>query len=69
VKRGDVIAKLKQAAKSRGLRFEMRELTRHSAITVGDSTRTLGRHREIDDLTAKKYWEQFSDELGKGWWR
>lgn len=70
MKRGDVIKKLKQAAKAKGLQFEMVSLTRHDGIKVGKTTRTLGRHNEIDDVTARKFWDQFAEELGgKGWWR
>lgn len=44
--------------------------TRHTAVRVGDTTRTLGRHNEVDDVTAGKFFDQFADELGgKGWWR
>lgn len=70
MKRGDVIKKLKAAAKAKGLQFEMIKLTRHDAVKVGSTTKTLGRHSEIDDLTARKFWDQFADEFGgKGWWR
>lgn len=69
VKRTAVIKKLKAAAKVRGLDFDTTELTRHTAITVGTTTKTLGRHSEIDDVTARKFFDQYTDELGKGWWR
>lgn len=70
MKRGAVIKRLQQAAKAKGLDFEITELTRHTAVRVGDTTRTLGRHSEVDDLTARKFFDQFADEFGgKGWWR
>lgn len=69
MKRAAVIKKLKAEAKRRGLEFEEIALTRHDAYRVGNTTRTLGRHREIDDVTAKKFFDQFAQELGKGWWR
>lgn len=69
MKRRDVIKKLQAEAKARGLQFSISELTRHSEVRVGHTSRTLGRHNEIDDLTARKFWDQFSNELGKGWWR
>lgn len=25
--------------------------------------------REIDEVTARKFFDQFADEFGKGWWR
>lgn len=65
-----MIDRIRKQAKAAGLTFEIVELTRHTAIRVGDTCRTLGRHHEIDDLTAKKFFGQFADEFGqKGWWR
>lgn len=70
MKRNAVLAKLRKAAKARGLDFEVFELSRHSAVRVGSTTKTLGRHGEVDDLTARKFFDQFADEFGgKGWWR
>lgn len=70
VKRSAVIKKLHRAAKEAGLEFELRELSRHSAVRVGNTTRTLGRHSEVDEITAAKFFDQFSIEFGsKGWWR
>mgnify|MGYP007082242907 CR=1 FL=1 len=70
MKRKAVLDKIRKAAKARGLVFDVFELTRHSAVRVGSTTKTLGRHSEVDDLTARKFFDQFADELGgKGWWR
>ena len=69
MKRHAVIKKLRTEARKRGLEFEEIRLTRHDAYRVGDTTRTLGRHNEIDDLAARKLIDQFQDKLGKGWWR
>ena len=70
MKRKAVLDKLRMAAISHGLAIEVFELTRHTAVRIGSTTRTLGRHAEIDDLTARKFFDQFADELGgKGWWR
>lgn len=69
MKRYAVIRKLRAEARRRGLEFEEICLTRHDACRVGDTTRTLGRHNEIDDLAARKFFDQFKNELGKGWWR
>nr|WP_120492049.1 ribonuclease PH [Corynebacterium lactis] len=69
MKRTAVIKKLRAEAKRRGLEFEEIALTRHDAYRVGNTTRTLGRHREIDDVTARKFFDQYAEELGKGWWR
>ncbi|MCL2654064.1 MAG: ribonuclease PH [Propionibacteriaceae bacterium] len=69
MKRDQVIGKLKLAARQHGLRFRITELTRHTCVTVGSTSRTIGRHSEVDDLAARKFWDQFAAELGKGWWR
>jgi len=69
MKRRQVIQRIREEAERRNLSFAVFELARHSAISVGSTTRTLGRHREIDDLTARKFFDQFAPEFGKGWWR
>ena len=69
MKRRQVIQKLKRKARTEGLEFEVIELTRHTAVRVGSTTKTIGRHSEIPDMTAVKFFEQYSQELGMGWWR
>ncbi len=69
MKRRTVIKKIENAAKARGLPFEVTELTNHTGITVGGKRSTLGRHSEVDEVTAGKFFKQFSEVLGEGWWR
>ncbi len=69
MKRRDVLKKLRNQAKAEGLDFETYELTNHTGVKIGNTSSTLARHSEIDDLTARKFWDQFADEFGKGWWR
>jgi hypothetical protein len=69
MKRRDVLKKLKTEAKRQGLDYSETELTNHTGVTIGDKRSTLGRHSEIDDVTARKFWDQFAEVLGKGWWR
>ena len=69
MKRRDVIKRIEVAARAKGLPFEVTELTRHTGITVGGKRSTLGRHSEVDEITAGKFFKQFSDVLGEGWWR
>lgn len=70
MKRTVVIKRLRKQAKQLNLDFEVFELSRHMAIRIGGVTRTLGRHNEIDDVTAGKFFDQFAEVLGgKGWWR
>ncbi|MDK4273743.1 ribonuclease PH [Corynebacterium pseudodiphtheriticum] len=51
------------------MNFEEIALSRHDAYRVGSTTRTSGRHREIEDVTVKKFFDQYAQELAKGWWR
>lgn len=69
MKRTAVLKKIKAEAKRQGHDFETVELTNHTGIIVGGLRSTLGRHNEIDDVTARKFFDQFADVLGKGWWR
>lgn len=39
-------------------------LTRHDVYWVGNTTRTLGLHREMDAVTARKFFDQYAQELG-----
>ncbi|PWJ25529.1 hypothetical protein ATK17_1659 [Branchiibius hedensis] len=70
MKRIAVLKKIRSAAKAADVEFQQFELTGHTAVRVGRTTRTIGRHHEIDDLTARKFFDQFAEELGgKGWRR
>jgi hypothetical protein len=69
MKRRDVIKKIRRAAKEAGLGYAQYELRNHTGITVGRTASTLGRHSEVDDVTARKFFDQFASEFGKGWWR
>ena len=69
MKRRDVLERLQRAARARDLDFAVHELTNHTAVRVGNTSKTLGRHANINDVTVRQFWEEFSDELGKGWWR
>lgn len=69
MKRTAVIKKLRAEAKRQGLDFQMVELTNHTGIVINGQRSTLARHAEIDDVTAHKFFDQYADTLGKGWWR
>lgn len=69
MKRGDVIRKIRKAAKAKGSPYSQQELTRHTGITVGSVSTTVARHQEIPDLFAETIFRQLEPELGKGWWR
>ena len=53
MKRAAVLKKIAKAAKAHGLDHGTHELTRHTAVRVGRTTRTLGRHSEVDEVTAR----------------
>jgi hypothetical protein len=53
MKRTAVLQKIAKAAKAHGLDHGTHELTRHTAVRVGRTTRTLGRHSEVDEVTAR----------------
>ena len=69
MKREQVIKRIKSEAARQGLPFRREEGTRHTRIYVGKFWSNLGRHSEIDDVTARKFFNQFQGVLGKGWWR
>lgn len=68
MKRTAVIKAIKQAARAQGLDFQRVELSNHTGIIVGDSPSTIGRHREIDEVTVGKFYKQFERVLGEAWW-
>lgn len=69
MKRRAVLKRLRAQSRSRGLEYVETELTNHTGIRIGRTRSTLSRHSEIDDVTVRKFFEQFSPEFGKGWWR
>lgn len=69
MKRTAVLKQLRRAARDAGVSYEVVELTNHTGVVVGGVRATLGQHSEIDDVTARKFFDQFAAVLGKGWWR
>ena len=69
MKRTAVLRRVRRAARDAGLPYEVVELTNHTGVVVGGVRSTLGRHSEIDDVTARKFFDQLAAVLGKGWWR
>jgi hypothetical protein len=69
VKRSEVLRRVRRAARDAGVSCEIVELTNHTGVIVGGLRSTLGRHTEIDDVTARRFFDQFAQVLGKGWWR
>jgi len=69
VKRQAVLRRIKIAARKAELDYREVELTNHTGVVVGGTRSTIGRHSEIADGTARAFFKQFEQELGKGWWR
>lgn len=69
MKRTQVIKTIRQAAKAKGLSFEEVELKRHTGIIVDGFRSTIGRHNEVDEITVVKFYKQFENVLGEGWWK
>lgn len=69
MKRKEVLRRVRRAAREAGVPFHTVELTNHTGVVVGGHRSTLGRHAEIDDVTARRFFDQFAEVLGKGWWR
>jgi hypothetical protein len=64
-----VLKWIKIAARDAGLAYREVELSNHTGVVVGDTRSTIGRHSEVPDGTARLFFKQFEQELGKGWWR
>ena len=69
MKRQAVLRRIKIAARKAELDYREVELTNHTGVVVGGTRSTIGRHSEIADGTARAFFKQFEQELGKGWWR
>lgn len=69
MKRREVLKRIRKAAKEAGVEYSEQELTRHTGITCGSVSTTIGRHTEIADLMAETIFKQLEPALGQGWWR
>lgn len=69
MKRQAVLKRIKIAARTAGLEYREVELTNHTGVVVGSTRSTIGRHSEIAEGTARAFFKQYEQELGKGWWR
>jgi mRNA interferase HicA len=70
VKRRDLIKRIREAARARGLTLELvREGSKHSVFAVGGFEFTVPRHGEINEYTAHAIMKDLADQLGEDWWR
>lgn len=61
VKRKELMKKLRNAAKARGVEFTETEGANHTRVWIGEAYTTIPRHSEIDDLLAKKIMKQIGE--------
>jgi mRNA interferase HicA len=71
VKRRDLIRKIGQQAKARGLAWEaVRAGAEHDIYRLGVAAQvSIPRHNEINEITARKILQTTESELGEGWWK
>jgi hypothetical protein len=69
-KRTEVIKKIEQAARARGLTFTLkRHGGNHDVYDLDGQMIPIERHRELQHGYAEKLYRQCQPKLGKGWWR
>jgi hypothetical protein len=69
VKRRDLIGKIGEAARRRGLSWRLiRQGTAHELWALDGRWITIPRRREIKEGTARAIMKSFEEELGRRWW-
>lgn len=69
MKRGEVIRKIRKAAKAAGVEVILTELTEHTGLTVGGIPTVVSRSTSDFGFTAETIFKQLEPALGEGWWR
>lgn len=66
----DLVSKIRKAAKTKGVRFEMlRQKGSHQMWTCGNTAVVIPQHTEVNEITATSICKTLEAELGEGWWR
>ncbi|APC43670.1 HicA-like toxin [Mycobacterium phage LilPharaoh] len=69
-KRTEVIAKIRKAARAKGLDFIfVREGANHEIWSLDGINIPISRHSYIHEHLALKIYKQCQPKLGTGWWR
>jgi len=69
VKRRDLVRLIADAARRRGMTWELvREGSAHEVWALDGRRITVPRHREIKEVTARAVLQAFEEELGTRWW-
>lgn len=61
-KRKDILKNIADFAKGTGKTLTIKEGGNHTRIWVGEKYTTVGRHKEIDNLMARKIYKQIGME-------
>jgi hypothetical protein len=70
MKRRDVIKKIGDTAKRRGLSWELdRNGANHDVYTLDGLVIPIPRHREIGEQLAVALFKECESKLGRRWWR
>ena len=62
MKRKDLIRRINELARARGLECIWRQGGRHTVVRLGEQETSIPRHREINEITARKILEHLSQE-------
>jgi hypothetical protein len=68
-KRRDILNKLKAAARTAGLDFEVVEGGRDALFIIQGLRTPVGRHTEIPNRDAENIYKEAVPKLGEGWWK
>ncbi|HEX9766387.1 MAG TPA: hypothetical protein VGA36_06455 [Nitriliruptorales bacterium] len=67
-KRRDVMRAIERAAAAADLPTTAREGANHTLLSIGSTTDSVPRHRELARFTAEAIFERLERELGPRWW-
>lgn len=67
MKRRDLLRAIEKSAVESGKTFTLREGGAHTKVTVGKTSLSIPRHREIAHGTARNIVRALEGDLGRGW--
>lgn len=66
----DLVKRIRDAAKAKGIPFDMlRQKGSHQTWQCGTTRVVIPKHSEVNELTAEGICKTLEPELGRGWWR
>ena len=69
-KRRDILKKITEAAKAKGVTFEFaRKGGNHDIYKLDGAPIPVGRHRDFEESYAVMLYKECECKLGKGWWK